>query len=78
MDKVYSKNFKRCSNFLNIMVSGDTVVKEPLNVARKKALTWKSFTVCECSDNFLHIMVSFDPFIKEALTVGDVNLTGLD
>ena len=49
-----------------------------VTVARKQALTWKSFTVCECSDNFLHIMVSFDPFIKEGLTVGAVNLTGLD
>ena len=54
------------------MVSGDPVVEQPLTVAvaRKQALTWKSFTVCDCCGNFLHIMVSFDPFIKEALTVG--------
>ena len=64
--------FKFSGNFLNIMVCGDSVVKEPLTVAvaRKQAQTWKYSTAWECNGNFLHIMVSFDTVIKEALIVG--------
>ena len=57
---------------MNIMVSGDPVFREALNVgvAREQAWTRKSSTICEWSGNFLNIMVSGDPDVKEALTVG--------
>ena len=59
-------------NFLNIMVSGDPVIKKvlPVCVASEKALTRKFSAICKCSDIFPNIMINRDLVVKEALTSG--------
>ena len=68
-----SSTICECSgNFLNIMVSDDTFVKEALNfgIAREEVSKRKSFTIFEWNGNLLNIMVNGDPVVKEVLTVG--------
>ena len=63
MDKEVFYNF---CNFLNIMVSGDRVVKKilPVGVAREQAVTRKFSTIFECSGNFQNIMINGDPIVE--------------